>query len=155
MRKEDVDKKIEKLDKLVKDYMGENESGGKTMVAYYVTGFITTYFIPVAITIYILAHIGYMIIFGYYLNRITIETLKRYNFTYSAVCIGILIFHLLRVCEIEKRYKNTADVISNDKVFNMCCNIMMELNSLRKSIIIDMLFLTLLSYLNEFSTYAV
>jgi hypothetical protein len=155
MRKEDVDKKIEKLDKLTKHYMGENESGGKVMVSYYITEFITTYFIPVAVTIYILAHIGYMVIFGYYLNRITIESLKRYNFAYSAVCIGILIFHLLRVCKIEKRYRNTADMISNDKVFNMCCNIMMELKSLRKSVIIGMLFLTLFSYLNEFSTYAV
>ena len=153
MRKEDVDKKIEKLDKLVKGYMGESENSGKTMVSFYITSFMTTYFIPVVVVIYLLAHIGYMVIFGYYLNRVTIDTLRRYNFAYSVVCIGICIFHLLRVCKIEKRYRNTAEIISNDKVFNMCCNIMMELKSLRKSIIIDMLFLTLFSYLYVFSRY--
>ena len=142
-----LNESIDELEKLTKEHLGDDYNAGKTMVDFYISKFINTYFLPIVISIYIIAHLGYMAIFGYYMNVLTVDILENYNMIYSAVCIAIFIFYLFRVAKLEKKYKTAADKFGKDKVFNICCNIMKEIKDMKNTIVMDMLFLTFISYL--------
>lgn len=142
-----INENIERLDKLTKEQLGDDYNAGTTMVDFYIAKFINTYFLPIAIVIYIVAHLGYMAIFGYYMNVLTVDRLENYNMIYSVFCIAIFAFYLVKVYKLEKRYKTAAAKLGKDKVFNMCCNIMKEIKEMKNTVIMDMLFLTFISYL--------
>ena len=142
-----INERIDELERLSKEHLGDDYNAGKTMVDFYISKFINTYFLPIVVSICIVTHLGYMAIFGYYMNVLTVDRLENYNVIYSVVCIAIFAFYLVKVYKLEKRYKNTANIIGKDKVFNMCCNIMKEIKEMKNTIIMDMLFLTFISYL--------